>query len=117
MSKMYGCAENEVCHYTAFYTQEPVKLDGRINNPVTVDRGWRVELAFPWEGINLLAGNRKLPPGDGDCWRLDFSRFQKLQYNGTVAEPHPGWSFNPHGVYDFHISECFTFLHFSKKPV
>jgi hypothetical protein len=94
-----------------------VYVDGRMNDPATVDTGWRVELAFPWEGMKVLAGNRKLPPKEGDIWRVDFSRFQKLQYNGTVAEPHPGWSLNPHGVYDSHIPECFTFVHFSNKTV
>jgi hypothetical protein len=25
------------------------------------------------------------------------------------------WAFNKHGVYDSHIPECFTFVHFSTK--
>lgn len=94
-----------------------VFVDGKINDPGHVDKGWRVELAFPWEGMKTLSGGRSLPPKDGDCWRMDFSRFEKLGYCGVKAEPHPGWAFNEHGIYDSHIPECFTFVHFSGDPV
>lgn len=91
-----------------------VYVDGRINEPEHVDRGWRVELALPWAGMRHLAGSRPLPPRPGDCWRMDFSRFQKLEYCGVIAQPHPGWAVNRHGVYDSHIPECFTHVHFVK---
>ncbi|MBP7051655.1 MAG: carbohydrate-binding family 9-like protein [Phycisphaerae bacterium] len=94
-----------------------VRIDGTLNNPVTVDRGWTVELAFPWSGMKTLAEGRSLPPRDGDVWRMDFSRFEALQYNGRMTDPSVGWSFNKHGVYDSHIPECFTFVHFSSEPV
>lgn len=94
-----------------------VNVDGRINDPSTVDNGWTVEIAFPWEGMGMLAGNRPVPPRDGDIWRMDFSRFQCLEYNGVKAEPHPGWSLNAHGVYDSHIPECFSFIRFSEKAL
>jgi hypothetical protein len=94
-----------------------VFVDGRINDSSHVDRGWRVELALPWQGMKVLAGDRPLPPRDGDTWRMDFSRFEKLSYCGVKADPHPGWAFNRHGIYDSHIPECFSFVHFSSEPV
>jgi hypothetical protein len=45
---------------------------------------------------------------------MDFSRFELLEHCGTKAEPHPGWALNRHGVYDSHIPECFSFVHFSE---
>lgn len=90
-----------------------VQVQGTLNNSSDVDQGWTVELAFPWEGMKILAGERALPPEEGDVWRLDFSRFEALEYNGIQAARSPGWSFNPHGVYDSHIPECFTRVHFS----
>ena len=91
-----------------------VYVDGKLNDARTIDKGWRAEIAFPWAGMKTLSGARNLPPEEGDVWRLDFSRFELLRYNGVKAEPHPGWSFNKHGVYDSHIPECFTYVHFSK---
>jgi hypothetical protein len=44
---------------------------------------------------------------------MDFSRFELLENCGTRVEPHPGWALNKHGVYDSHIPECFSFVHFS----
>jgi hypothetical protein len=94
-----------------------VQVQGNLNDRSRVDQGWTVELAFPWEGMQTLAGGRSLPPDHGDVWRMDFSRFEALEYNGLKAERSPGWSFNPHGVYDSHIPECFTRVHFSETSL
>ncbi len=94
-----------------------VQVSGTINDASNVDKGWTAEIAFPWSGMATLAGGRPLPPRDGDVWRMDFSRFELLEYCGVKAEPHPGWALNRHGVYDSHIPECFSFVHFSAKTV
>ena len=62
--------------------QAAVQVDGTLNDPATIDRGWTVELAFPWSGMETLAQGRSLPPRNGDIWRMDFSRFEALQANG-----------------------------------
>ncbi len=94
-----------------------VQVDGTLNDNSDVDRGWTVELEFPWKGMGLLAQDRPLPPGDEDIWRLDFSRFEAVAPNGEPVEPSLGWAFNKHGVYDSHIPECFPFVHFSRQNV
>jgi hypothetical protein len=96
--------------------QTAVQVDGTLNAAATMDRGWTVELAFPWEGMRTLAQGRALPPRDGETWRMDFSRFEALDYNGRPTDPSVGWSLNCHGVYDSHIPECFSYVHFSAKP-
>jgi hypothetical protein len=97
--------------------QAAVHVDGTLNDNSDVDRGWTVELAFPWDGMRTLAQGRTLPPKEGDIWRMDFSRFEALHCNGRLIDPSIGWSFNKHGVYDSHIPECFTHVHFSDKTV
>jgi len=92
-----------------------VQVSGTINDASNVDRGWTAEIAFPWKGMTALAGGRPLPPIEGDEWRMDFSRFELLEFCGTEAEPHPGWALNRHGVYDSHIPECFSFVRFTEK--
>src|SRR5439155_946351 len=81
------------------------------------DRRWTVELAFPWRGIDLLAAGRVLPPRDGDVWRIDCSRFEKIGRNGENLDPCAGWTWNRHGHYDSHIPEVFPYVTFSTRPV
>lgn len=94
-----------------------VHVNGRINDSTVIDKGWTVELAFPWKGMKWLAGGRSLPPEEGDVWRMFFGRFQKLAPGGVELQPHPAWAWNRHGVYDTHLPECFTCVHFTKRFV
>jgi hypothetical protein len=90
-----------------------VHVDGVINDSSRVDRGWTAELAFPWRGLRPLFAGRALPPGAGETLRVDFSRFEPL--GRPAGTRPPGWSLNPHGVYDSHIPECFSYVHFSER--
>ncbi|HVM47426.1 MAG TPA: carbohydrate-binding family 9-like protein [Candidatus Acidoferrum sp.] len=95
-----------------------VHVDGTLNDDSDTDRGWTVELAFPWQGMKWLAkaDGRALPPRDGDVWRIDFSRFN--QYKAPPpAEDSSGWFWSPHGVWDSHIPECFPYIRFSTNDV
>jgi hypothetical protein len=94
-----------------------VKAEGKINDDSVVDKGWQVEIAIPWKSMKWLAGNRSLPPKEGDCWRIFVGRFQKLIASGSEIHPHPAWAWNKHGVYDTHVPECFTFIHFTEESL
>jgi len=93
-----------------------VRVDGTLNDDRDIDHGWTVELALPWSGMDPLAQGRPLPPRDGDVWRMSFSRFESLTTCGVRVRPDPGWALNRHGVYDSHIPERFSFVHFSGEP-
>lgn len=95
-----------------------VQIDGTINDDSDRDRGWTVELAIPWSGMSALAlgDNRSLPPNDEDVWRMDFSRFNQYK-EAPPASDSGGWAWSSHGVWDSHVPECFTYIHFSKKEV
>lgn len=92
-----------------------VRVDGTLNDPACVDRGWSAELAFPWQGFRTLAPGRAFPPREGDVLRAAFMRFQALRYHGRTVAESPGWALNAHGVYDSHIPECFSYLHFTEQ--
>lgn len=96
--------------------QTAVRVDGRINDPATVDRGWTVEMSLPWSSLSQLFAARRFPPAEGDTLRCDFSRFEALRVHGKPVPENPGWSLNPHGVYDSHIPERFSVVHFTEKP-
>ena len=90
-------------------------VDGVINDDSVVDKGWTVELAFPWSAMKWLANGRSLPPKDGDEWRVFFGRFEALRAGGQAISPQPAWAWNAHGVYDTHRPEQFTRVRFSEE--
>ncbi|MDH3650805.1 MAG: carbohydrate-binding family 9-like protein [Saprospiraceae bacterium] len=98
--------------------QSAVFLDGTINDDDDRDRGWTVELALPWSGMGVLAlgDNLNLPPQDKDVWRMDFSRFNQYK-EAPPANDSGGWAWSPHGVWDSHVPECFTYVHFSERAI
>jgi hypothetical protein len=90
-----------------------VHVDGVVNSRSKTDHGWTAEIAIPWRGLELLAEDRSLPPRDGDVWRIDCSRFEKIGRNGEILDPCAGWTWNRHGHYDSHIPEVFPYVTFS----
>ncbi len=94
-----------------------VRVDGKINDRSSVDRGWTVELALPWSGMSALANGRSVPPGEGDQWKMFFGRFEKLMAGGLEINPHPAWVWTKHGVYDTHQPDRWTPVRFSSATV
>lgn len=98
-----------------------VQVQGTLNDDRDTDRGWTVELAFPWAGMRWLAqaDGRALPPRHGDVWRIDFSRFNQSKAPASAGTPPDsgGWFWVPHGVWDSHIPECFPYIHFATDEV
>lgn len=90
-----------------------VKIDGTLNDPTTVDRGWTVELAFPWEGMGALGHGRSIPPLDGDVWRMMFARYQKMNFMDHIS--HTGWAADRIGSMDNHVPECWTRVEFTGR--
>ena len=98
--------------------QTAVHVDGTLNQTGDRDKGWTVELALPWVGMEWLAkaDGRSLPPKNGDVWRMDFSRFN--QYKAPApAKDSGGWAWSRHGIWDSHVPDCFTYIHFSTQDV
>ncbi len=95
-----------------------VFLDGTVNQDNDHDRGWSIELAFPWKGMEWLAkaDGRSFPPKEGDIWRIDLSRFNQYK-EAAPAKDSGGWFWSRHGVWDSHIPECFPYIRFSTNQV
>jgi hypothetical protein len=89
-----------------------VRIDGTLNDPSSVDRGWSAEVAIPWESLKPLANGRSLPPTDGDIWKFFLGRFQKKIVAGVEVSPHPASSLRSHGVYDTHLPEEWAQIQF-----
>lgn len=91
-------------------------IQGTLNDDSDTDKGWTVELALPWEGLEILArgDGRSVPPESGDIWRMDFSRFNTYK---TSEGDSGGWAWSSHGVWDSHVPECFTYIRFSDEVI
>ena len=96
-------------------------VDGTINQAADRDRGWTVEIAFPWKALAGYA-HRRTPPGEGDQWRVDFSRveWQVSIVDGRYAKVpntrEDNWVWSPQGIIDMHRPEKWGFVQFSRKP-
>jgi len=94
--------------------QVSVEVDGVLNDPATVDRGWTATVVLPWTGLADLANGRSLPPVPGDTWGIFFGRFQQVgARDGSRVTA--GWAANPHGVADTHLPESFTQVTFAAR--
>ena len=96
-----------------------VHLDGTLNDPRDIDRGWTVEIALPWKALGELA-RVPSPPRDGDQWRVNFSRVQWQLHEdreglrkGPRAPKEDNWVWSPQGVIDMHRPEKWGYVQFS----
>ena len=87
-----------------------VALRGTLNDPRDRDRGWTVEMAFPWTAFNR--GPRPaVAPRAGESWRMNFSRVEwQLRVRDGRYEKVPdtkedNWVWSPQGVINMHIPE------------
>jgi len=93
-----------------------VHVSGTLNDPGDVDKGWSVEIAFPWD-VLAQAADRPAPPRPGDIWRLNFSRvqwdtrprdgrYEKVKHPGTDDPvPEHNWVWSPQGLIAMHYPE------------
>ena len=95
-----------------------VHVDGSLNDPRDRDRGWSVEIAWPWQGLKELT-TFPVPPHDGDRWRINFSRVEwdtdivAGKYRKIAKRKEHNWVWSPQGVIDMHRPERWGYLQFS----
>jgi predicted esterase len=98
-----------------------VHIDGTLNNPADLDRGWTIEIAFPWKVLAEHARHTG-PPTEGEQWRIDFSRVEwQITTTGGVYKkvpdtPEDNWIWSPPGVVDMHRPEMWGLLQFTRQP-
>jgi hypothetical protein len=95
-----------------------VSIDGTLNDPSDIDRGWKTEIAIPWSSLRDVT-DRDLPPKSGDQWRINFSRVEWQHdvidgaYRRVPGTPEDNWVWEPTGVIDMHRPERWGVLQFS----
>jgi hypothetical protein len=96
-----------------------VHATGTINDPRDTDKGWTLEIAFPWSAFNR--GPRPArKPAPGDTWRVNFSRVEwqlrndGKRYEKIQATPEDNWVWSPQGVINMHVPEHWGYVQFGK---
>ena len=95
-----------------------VFVEGTLNDPSDMDRGWSVEFALPWTSL-AEAAHRPAPPHDGDVWRMNFSRVEwqtrivSGRYEKVPGTKEDNWVWSPQGVIDMHRPERWGYVRFS----
>ena len=95
-------------------------VEGTLNFSGDRDRGWTVELAFPWKALREFAG-RPAPPRAGDQWRINFSRVEwQTDHAGDGYQKVPGtkednWVWSPQGIIDMHRPEKWGYVQFIRR--
>ncbi len=101
-----------------------VHVQGTINNPRDVDKGWTIEIAIPWEIVSALDDDKpsRGMPRDGEQWRVNFSRVQWRfdivdgRYVRRKDRREDNWVWSPQGVVDMHRPETWGYVQFSMAP-
>ena len=95
-----------------------VHVSGSLNDASDHDQGWSVEMALPWAGLSECA-HKTCPPGDGDEWRINFSRvewhttIENGKYTKVPGKPEENWVWSPQAAVDMHRPETWGRLVFS----
>jgi len=93
-----------------------VAIDGTLNDASDRDRGWTVEIAFPWAAFASRAPVRR--PEPGEAWRMNFSRVEwQMEAGGKAYRKVAGmaednWVWSPQGVINMHVPERWGYVEF-----
>ena len=99
-----------------------VHVNGTINNPRDIDKGWTIEIAIPWQITDALNGKPARPPRDGEQWRINFSRVQWRfdivdgKYVRRKDRKEDNWVWSPQEAVDMHRPERWGYVQFSTAP-
>ncbi len=123
MPKPYRNNSGAMFAYNTPGMKTAVSIQGTLNNPNDIDKGWTVEMFIPFMAVTM--GNVAKVPIDGEFWRIDFSRVEwdvevkdgkyvKLKGANGRNLPEHNWVWSPQGVINMHYPERWGYLFFSK---
>ena len=94
-----------------------VSVQGTLNQSRDRDRGWSVEIAFPWTAFGARAPVAR--PAEGSEWRVNFSRVEwqtRVEAGRYVKLPdrkEDNWVWSPQGLINMHVPDRWGYVRFS----
>ena len=101
-----------------------VHLNGTLNNPADIDKGWTCEIAIPWAALKESFSNESAPKSD-DQWRVNFSKVEwklksengkyQKEIDPSTNKPYPedNWVWSQQGLIAMHYPEMWGYVQFS----
>jgi hypothetical protein len=86
-----------------------IGIHGTLNQPNDRDRGWTVEMAFPWSAFASRAPVTR--PHAGDTWRVNFSR---VEWRHVPGEKEDNWVWSPQGLINMHVPDRWGYVRFER---
>lgn len=126
ITKPYREGNTILNDWTVTGLQSAIKINGTINNPNDIDKGWAIEMAIPWAVFKTSYFEKNIPVDE--FWRINFSRvnwdfdiingkyYRKKDNLGKYKDEY-NWVWSPMGVINMHEPEKWGYVYFSsKKP-
>ena len=83
-------------------------IDGTLNAPQDVDRGWSIEMAIPWTSLAPLTKG-SCPPASGDIWGAHLGRV----YRDRIGGENEYWVWPFLAIKNCHLPETYGKLIFT----
>ncbi len=123
LNKPYRNNGNPMGNWDAKGMRSAVKVQGTLNDPSDVDKGWTLEVSIPFKA---LGSGYRSTPREGAVWRLNISRVEwdtkavdgkyvKLKDSTGRTLPEHNWVWSPQGLINMHFPERWGYVQFSKK--
>ena len=128
LTRAYRDRGNAVNQWDIDGLQSAVHIEGTLNQSNDQDKYWSVEVAIPWKVIQETTRD-KLPPKNGDHFRINFSRVQweteiingsyVKKTNPQTGKPLPenNWVWSPQRAINMHEPEFWGVVFFSTQKV
>lgn len=127
LTRPYRDGGRPIDHWDIKGLKTAVRLNGTLNDPADTDKGWSVEIGIPWDALRETT-RMKMPPREGDQWRVNFSRVQwetevvngqyvkkKNPHNGKNL-PESNWVWSPQRAIAMHEPEFWGVVMFTAQP-
>lgn len=128
LTRPYRDGGKAINSWTIEGLKSAVHVDGTINDPSDIDKGWSVEVAIPWASFSEITAVQ-LPPKNGNQWRFNFSRVQwqitvnddqyikKTDSNEGKVIPADNWVWTPQRAIAMHEPEFWGIMSFTEVEV
>ncbi|XP_062502388.1 uncharacterized protein LOC134179493 [Corticium candelabrum] len=98
-------------------------VDGPVNDPRIQNKYWTAELALPLKDLADGTAHTRIPPKDGDQWRINFSRVEwhvhvvDGHYEKVVGLREDNWVWSPQYSINMHLPERWGFIQFANYQI
>ncbi len=89
-----------------------VELDGTLNDPSDVDRGWTADLFVPFADMGVKAPKKGAP---SPTWRVNFYRIERQSKSPSKNDEYSAWSPTLTSPPAYHTPPRFGFLTFTHR--